>query len=55
MYCRLAAAELGRLGFETTFQVTPIDTKSDAIWKNVKRRYWWGDTYFTPTCVLGGG
>ena len=55
VYCRLAAKELGRLGFETSFDVVPIDTKSDEIWKGVKRRYWWGDTYFLPTCVLSGG
>ena len=55
VYCQLAAKELGRLGFETSFDVVPIDTKSDEIWKGVKRRYWWGDTYFLPTCVLGGG
>jgi protein arginine N-methyltransferase 2 len=55
VYCQLAAKELARLGFETAFDVVPIDTKSAEIWKGVKRRYWWGDTYFLPTCVLGGG
>ena len=55
VYCQLAAKELAWLGFETSFDVVPIDTKSAEIWKGVERRYWWGDTYFLPTCVLGGG
>ena len=42
VYCQLAAKELARLGFETAFDVVPIDTKSAEIWKGVKRRYWWG-------------
>ena len=55
VYCQLAAKELGRLGFETSFDVVPIDTKSAELWKGVERRYWWGDTYFLPTCVLDEG
>ena len=42
-------------GVQTAFDVVPIDTKSAEIWKGVKRRYWWGDTYFLPTGVPGGG
>ena len=55
VYCRLAGKELAQLGFETEFEVVPIDTNSSDIWEGVKRRYWWGDTYFLPTCVLWGG
>ena len=55
VYCRVAALELKRLGFETTFEVTPVDAKSDDIWRGVKRRYWWGESYFLPTCTLGDG
>jgi protein arginine N-methyltransferase 2 len=55
VYCRVAALELKRLGFETTFEVTPVDAKSDDIWRGVKRRYWWGESYFLPTCTLVDG
>jgi protein arginine N-methyltransferase 2 len=54
VYCRLAAKELGRLGFRVSFDVVRVDAKSETIWKGVKRRYWWGDKYFLPTCVLDG-
>lgn len=52
VYCKLAAAELERIGFDTSFEVLDIDTKDPEIWRGVKRRYWWGDKYFLPTCVL---
>ena len=55
VYCRLAGKELAQLGFETEFEVVLIDTNSSDIWEGVTRRYWWGDTYFLPTCVLWGG
>ena len=55
VYCRLASAELENLGFETTFEVCPIDTADPKIWSGVKRRYWWGSQYFLPTCKLAGG
>lgn len=55
VYCRLAQAELASLGFHTRFDVVDIDTKDPEIWRGVKRRYWWGDKYFLPTCTLTGG
>ena len=54
VYCRLAQAELASLGFETKFDVVDIDTRDPEIWRGVKRRYWWGDKYFLPTCTLTG-
>ena len=51
----LAQAELASLGFHTRFDVVDIDTKDPEIWRGVKRRYWWGDKYFLPTCTLTGG
>ena len=51
----LASAELANLGFETSFEVCPIDTADPKIWRGVKRRYWWGSQYFLPTCTLEGG
>lgn len=55
VYCRLASAELERLGLETSFEVCPIDTADPKIWRGVKRRYWWGSQYFLPTCTLRAG
>ncbi len=54
VYNRVAEIELGRLGFKVTFEMKSIDTADSKIWEGVKRRYWWGDTYFLPTCVYRG-
>lgn len=51
VYNRVADIELSRLGFKVSFDIKPIDTSDDGIWKGVKRRYWWGDKYFLPTCT----
>jgi len=54
VYNRVAEIELGRLGFKVTFEMKSIDTADSKIWEGVKRRYWWGDKYFLPTCVYRG-
>ena len=59
VYNRVAEIELGRLGFvppkgRGMFTVHDIDTTDAKIWEGVKRRYWWGDKYFLPTCVFDG-
>lgn len=55
VYNRVAEIELSKLGFKVTFDMKAIDTSDAKIWEGVKRRYWWGDKYFLPTCVFNGG
>ena len=50
----LAERSNSGLGFKVTFEMKSIDTADSKIWEGVKRRYWWGDTYFLPTCVYRG-
>ena len=52
VYCRLAEAELARIGFKTQFEKMRIDSRSESIWCGVDRRYWWGETYLLPVCRL---
>jgi len=54
VYNLVAERELSEIGFKVTFDVVPIDASADAIWNGVKRRYWWGNKYFLPTCVFEG-
>jgi type IV protein arginine methyltransferase len=54
VYNRVAEEELRAKGFKVTFDVVAVDASADDIWKGVKRRYWWGDKYFLPTCVYEG-
>ncbi|GMH36749.1 hypothetical protein BSKO_04622 [Bryopsis sp. KO-2023] len=50
VYCQIVELEMRALGFETTFVPLPIDASKKEIWKGVKNRYWWNDTYFLPVC-----
>ncbi|KAJ2785546.1 hypothetical protein H4R18_000491 [Coemansia javaensis] len=52
VYCRIAAADLGRLGIDTEYSRVASDVAVDEeTWKGVKRPYWMLKCYNLPTCT----
>eukprot|EP00966_Prymnesium_polylepis_P332929 7388406-Prymnesium_polylepis.1 len=49
--------ELRSLGFSTHFEsmAVHVPADKDQQWADIKRKYFFSDTYYLPHCVLDGG
>ncbi|KAL1510463.1 hypothetical protein AB1Y20_006770 [Prymnesium parvum] len=55
--CAVVQLELQALGFTSTFEAMPVHVpdEHDEQWAQIRRKYYFSDTYYLPHCVLDGG
>lgn len=50
--CQCVKIQLSALGLDSEFVPCEIQVPNDAVWKDIRRKYWYGrDTYYLPVCT----